>query len=180
MKKILILSIALFCASLSANAAYLYWQVDDYSEPGATWNAVSMYVYDKVNQTVLYTEPGKLTIYYEDDGVPSSTVVGASAGDKFYTDVTDYTDTSKYSYYVEYYNYNGTEASVLPSSKTKVAGGIISDATPYDSVGSLTDLPGSSWATPATYTAVPEPTSGLMLLFGAAMLGLKRKNRSRA
>ena len=86
------------------------------------------------------------------------------------------------SFWVEYYNYNeqngaltllGWSESVTPSS-------LISQG----SIAQFTDdhLPSSQYSpwSPTEFTAVPEPTSGTLLLIGGALLALRRKQKKGA
>lgn len=188
MKK-LFLIFGVLLASLTVNASYLLWQIEDYTagEDESDWDAVAVYLYDTHDKKVLY-DAGRLNIYAGGQSVPGNVLY--AGGDKetllnqtYAADWSDDYTAEGYTYYVEYYKYE-TNASVDFTTDKKVAGGISTATELYDSAGSVADLPSSAWATPldTTYTTVtvPEPTSGLMLLFGAAMLGLKRKNRSRA
>ena len=150
MKKI-IFSLAVVMAAVSANAAYLSWQVNG----DGTYNAAGIAVYDSSNdyQTTL-------------------DITAVPTGHKS-TYIGDYGEG--YSYAVEYITYD--------SSTGTYEQGIEGDKFTYAQLYNLGVLyENDSWATGAQKAlmwngvqAVPEPTSGLMVLLGMALLGLKRK-----
>ena len=180
-KALFILSIAI--ASLSSQAAYLYWQVGDVEglEDEVTGGALiakdaAGNTYD-VTSYFLYADPdtGETSWMAVDD----TTVKTQSGITQYAADISDYA-SSGYSYYVELSNESG--ATVARSDSIGYG---TYEYTSYTSAAeSTTVLPSAAsasiWHASGTggYTPVPEPTSGLMLLLGAAMLGLKRKNRS--
>ncbi len=75
--------------------------------------------------------------------------------------------TEKY-FFIELFDANNT----LVGTSTAVKGSELQAF--YSTAGFNAQWSGAKW-NGGTYTAVPEPTSGLMLLIGAAMLGLRRK-----
>lgn len=179
MKKFL-LSCAFGGFALFANAAYLQWQVDtDYD--GGDWNYVSVYLVNSTDSRTL------LTNYSTTDGSEVGNTIDKATALSDETYIINVGEAETYSFYVEYYKWS----TALPETHAELSNAVVgvgkftatSDNT-YDTTSlSIEDLPTNSaaWPTPVSYTAsVPEPTSGLLMLFGAAMLGLKRKNRSRA
>ena len=87
---------------------------------------------------------------------------------------------SGYSYYIELVNSNneviGKSITPLTSSSPNYASYVNNGTT----TANLTNIPTvnlNAWHG-GSFRAVPEPTSAILMLFGAAMLGLKRKNRS--
>ena len=153
MKKI-ILSVAVLITAIVAHAEYLSWCVDQtgydratlWAYTGDTWNSSSA------------SEIDTLTT------IPGGTV----------SDLKDY-GSSTYSYYIELYNYDSSTGK----SSNSTSGGTFSYSDLADQGVLL-----SSWTSFANVTtawngsravATPEPTSGLLLLMGFAMLGLKRK-----
>lgn len=179
MKKLLIvLSVSL--ASVFANAAYLYWQVDsaDYvGMAGANEVAGARLVNGDSGSTV--------TSYYlsYNDTTAEATWTASnekgSLGTLYAANIGDNTGAD-YSYYIELVNSTG---DVLGRSATPLVGGS-DDFVTYTSTGTttsdLTHVPTANFSAwhGSPYRAVPEPTSAILMLFGAAMLGLKRKNRS--
>lgn len=154
MKKLLtILSFVALCSS--AQASYLYWQVDadDYS---------NLATKDEVNSFGLFATDGNNKYMISDyDG---------AAGQKMGpVDVTNY---SSFSFYVELYHYNGSgqwdtlgQGSEMTYTQLKADGYILNDPL---SVTQATVWHGGSYS-------APEPTSGLLMLLGVAALGLKRR-----
>lgn len=178
MKKF-ILTCAFVSTTLFVNAAYLQWQVAEYNE--RDWDYVSIFLGDNSSSG----EP--LTNYSTEDGAIAGTMLTKeNVGESFIVDLGD--ASAPYSFYVEYYKWNSSTS--LPESYTDEnlsVSGVGDFTASADQVYEATALnlsefqQSTAWASPSSYTAsVPEPTSGLLLMFGAAMLGLKRKNRSRA
>lgn len=179
MKKLLIiLSVSL--ASVFANASYLYWQVDSADYVGmAGANEVA-------GARLVNGDPGALvTSYYLSyndttaEAAWTASNENGSLGTLYAANIGDNTG-SLYSYYIELVNSSG---DVLGRSATPLVGGSDDFAT-YTSTGTttsdLTHVPTANFSAwhGSPYRAVPEPTSAILMLFGAAMLGLKRKNRS--
>ena len=153
MKKI-ILSVAILFATIATRAEYLSWCVTQtgynqatlWAYTGDTWSSSSAHEID-----TLTTIPGGMV-----------------------SDLGTYSGSS-YNYYIELYNYN----SATGESSDSVNGGSFA----YSELANKGVLL-SSWTAFANVTtawngtkavATPEPTSGLLLLMGFAMLGLKRK-----
>ena len=151
MKKI-IFGIAVVMCAVSANASYLSWQVDT-TKDGYTSAGVS--VYNTLTSEYLTT--------LDITAVPTQHMT---------TDLGGYGDG--YSFAVEYVNYNNSGVTTRTTDSNKLTySELLNLGVLYDS---------DSWATGAQKAlmwngvqAVPEPTSGLMVLLGMALLGLKRK-----
>lgn len=159
---------------MSANAAYLYWQVDqrDYD---------NIANYSDVNAAALIAKNGSniYAISYAADGVNN---IGQTQGP---VNISDY--SSGYSFYVELYNYNNGSYSVLGQSETWSYNQLQNANFLYDEPLSVSQV--SVWHGVAVnhesgggggtgggggYNA-PEPTSAMLLLIGLAGLSLKRK-----
>ena len=183
MKK-LIMMLAVIATALVSNASYLFWQVSssDYEGSLAEGDTVSW-------ASIFYTTTGtasggtKLANYYIDE--TSSTSLGdkvvAPSSDMFAANVSDLGTPSSYSYYVELYN--SSNQTVARSIATTISSDSKAWADTGSTVGSMVDIPSVASIAPfhaGSYSAVPEPTSAILMLFGAAFLGLKRKNRSLA
>ena len=180
MRKIFILAMAM-AASFAANASYLYWQVstDDYT--AKEWSTAKIMLAEGTvnnysggtSQSVvgyLNAEGGYTEYAYGSSGV------GPMDGMAYVANFSSAT-SGAWSYWVELYN----GAQCVGVSQI----GYISDASSptaplYSSAASLTasltSVPTAAIWHGGTYS-VPEPTSAMLMLFGAAFLGLKRKNR---
>lgn len=157
MKRILmVVGIALGACVASADDSYLWWMVD--RETDAKYD----YTYAVVKATTGNTATGGTQVgdgLGKGSGLQGWAYVGSAIG-------------SGYSYYIE-----------LLSEATGTGGGY--EAVAASSLASWEDLqnfftangvPGTStpW-TGGEFHAVPEPTSGLLLLLGVAGLALRRK-----
>lgn len=150
MKKFLF-GIVIVCVAVSAKASYLAWQVNSTTDGIASYNMAALYA----------THDGDVTLLSYTQQLPT---------DGFTTSVT--IDDSYSSFYVELYNYesSGNTATSVGRSNTftyqEISNSLASSIQAAQNVVALTGM---------SYTATPEPTSGLLLLMGFAMLGLKRK-----
>ena len=164
MKKLVCLACAAVLG-LVASADTLYWQVDT--------SADNAYAPIK-NQTFSYAK------LYATDGTTTTELasVAAEADGKTMkpalTDLGDY-GSNTYSFYVELLNYaNGESTSVYTQPY----------ASTYNELVSAGYVSTQAMATPQGFAsggfngaAVPEPTSGVLLLIGGAMLALRRRRR---
>ena len=174
MKRIFTMLAIMLVASM-ANASYLYWQLDsDYS--GEYTNARIVSSGDTVNAIEVLgltynTEKKEYEVTSADTNLKS--------GAAYLIDVNDI--NPDYSYYIEYSNNDGANWTTYGGDKGVSGADLISYASAAE-VASAKDISVTPavWHVTSTSSAIPEPTSGLLLLFGAAMLGLKRKNSSRA
>ena len=158
MKKILF-GLIVAIAAISARAEYLYWSVGTTTEVDG--RSVNSY-----NYAVLYARN-------ESTGV-STALSTKSVVVSDYADLGVYVGTD-YTYYIELINYNSSGPTAT------LAGSSYDSRTAYADIGACR-WDGSEIAkasvmafTGGTFHATPEPTSGLLMLMGFAMLGLKRK-----
>lgn len=156
MKKLILLAALLDAVATFAEDSYLYWMVGE--------GAPSNYAYAKVRDTT--GEDNYLTIYDEymnevGDSVTIEKVADATSwGEAFYASLADI-DTASSSWIIELYNEQNTKIDESsPQYYTSIY-------TPPTSVA-LQPQFGQSYAT-------PEPTSGMLVLVGCAMLGLRRR-----
>ena len=183
MKKLLFVLSAVL-AAFTSQAAYLFWQVGDLGD--VTADSGSLVAKD--GSGVEY----HLTSYYlaenPDTGESvwtevSSDVNTANSATQFAADLGDNIGEG-YTYYVEMKNGSTPVAWSDSIAYSEDSG---SEFVKYtDNATSTASLSPAATANiwhssgSAGYSPVPEPTSAILMLFGAAMLGLKRKNRSRA
>lgn len=163
MKKIII-GLAIAVMSVTAQAAYLYWQVDSSDFDGKLNNnggeVIGANVYYSNATNPAYGDGTFLTRGEVDFGSPFQIDVG-SLGEG-------------YSFYIELIGYD----SKVYGDGTGVVGQ--SEWATYKSLadaGSITtslDIPSIPVWHGSAY-AVPEPTSGLLMMMGLALLSLKRR-----
>ena len=180
MKKCFILLSAISSAFL-ANAAYLYWQVDasDYTE---TFDKAVVKYYNTSTGDI-DAPAGTLTSYRIASYNPATETAtydySGAIGQQYTVDLGTLQNYSSYSYFIELQNSTGgfVARTVVGDAKTYTQ---LSENS-HITVANLASTPAliSAWHGGA-YTAAPEPTSAILMLFGAAFLGLKRKNRSLA
>lgn len=170
---------ATFASVVSAQV--LYWQVNPSvsitgtsTTEGNKWNYASFWKVDSENNATLVTSytlnTGSST---EVNYVDTTYLSGSTPAYVNYT-----SDYAGYSFYIELSNYSeATDTNVGVARSTTFDsssfGNALQDAVNFNANWSSINAVGSSLA----FTAIPEPTSGLMLLVGAAILGLRRKRQ---
>ena len=174
MKK-LFLTLSVFAVSYMANAAYLYWQLDDTGYEGE---------YSDVQ--ISNGRGGYVEIYgsvWDPDA--GDYVIGKIDSNQVQAGTTYLIDESSintgYSYYIELVN-SETGDTVNDGAKAISGSDFASWASSATVSSDLTDLAGGEiavWhASTGGMSVIPEPTSAILMMFGMAFLGLKRKNRS--
>ena len=157
MKKLL-MSLAIFgaCALMSATAAdsYLYWMVD-------TSNSGLSETYKTFSTAVLKYSNGNAEIDYAfaPEGGGTSTAVSMAT----------IADAGNYSFWVELYADDGWYKAKSNEISASALVGL------YQSLQTGGTPANAQVFTNFTAQAIPEPTSGMMVLLGAMLLGLKRK-----
>lgn len=157
MKKV-ILGLAIAMVAFFAKAEYLYWGVTP-SETTGSYNAARLW-YSSSDSTSGGTAIGWLT---DIPGSKSTDVSSYGTTAYFFVELCNYdTSTQKWS--------DGEKSSQAYSYASLAQKGVItsSDLIAQASVAAAV-------LSKAGVQATPEPTSGLLLLMGFAMLGLKRK-----
>ena len=163
---------AAICAlvGVAAHADAMYWQLAGQSVKGVTddqWTMAQIEVYRDGVATGTY-------LHYLDDA--SVDVMTRSESGAWF-DVTGYSGSDPaYSFVLELVN----DALEVQGATTPVsyndldtAGKIVKD---YSTFNSITPLNYSTYNAGANTTAdVPEPTSGLLMLLGASLLALRRR-----
>lgn len=187
MKKLVCIALTVLSVQV-VNAAYLYWQVNTDTLESAA-DATSWYTDGSVNVAKVYGSSdgsswSSQTIYLNGSetakagGEWYATVPSASAY-QVNVDVADLS-TSTYTYYIELGNYSNSSYTPVARGEQTMVKDLYSSTGTGSITTSLSDIATISLWHGGTYSAVPEPTSAILMLFGAAFLGLKRKNRSLA
>ena len=173
MNKILLMLSVVFVATMS-NASYLYWQLDDSELTGET--VAGAQIKDQNGNVVTVyglSEPdeyGNVSL----TAMPANTVL---EGDTAY--IIDTGDlNSSYSYYIELVNSSGTAVGDNSSNTITYSDLVNSTSGGAATTAELSKTTASVWHTSGSVTNVHEPTSAMLMMFGVAFLGLKRKNRS--
>ena len=152
MKKLLILAAALI-AGVAANAASVKWSAANIYGPDATTKytgTASLYAIIDGNATLLNT---------------ASVSAGAISATATQFETTALTGGETYAFYLVIEDSAGTFTSAQVSKPIQTTS---TTTVGFGNMASQTQASGA-WA------AVPEPTSGLLLLLGMAGLALKRK-----
>lgn len=174
MKKTLVLWGLAFAATL-ANAAYMNWQVDPSTSDNAgdfTYTAARIGYYDTAaaagySDLAAMDSAGKLTY---NDGAYSAPnqAMGETAQYSFGA------SPDQYSYFIELVNYNAASHAYEHVAYSEALTYEQLVEKNYVDTGLEIGTPAVAWHG-SSYNAVPEPTSVVMVMFGLAFLGLKRR-----
>ena len=173
--KSIIFSVVAFFSALSLHAGILYWQLDtaDLSSDSGAGIASDAYTYAAIRE-------------YSNGPYLQSTLVGNSGATEDLSELVAVDATAKFasvigtdyagkSYFIELYDAAGEatfKSGRIPG--TDLANSIDA-ASAFSSNFSSMNAMSVNHLTGGGFTAVPEPTSGLLMLIGAAMLGLRRR-----
>lgn len=181
MRKLLILALGIIAATF-VKADMLYWQVNTSDYSGV--EGASEYSYARILASPDYgaTDKTALTSYLSD----GSTEVGTKASKGLLDTTALYADLgggsspdySTYQFVIELYGANDqavANSGWMTYADLRAAKAIIDSQAGFNSTWTSMQALGSqgSWSKGAA--AVPEPTSGLLVLIGAALVGLRRK-----
>lgn len=159
MKKLIFTLAALFIAHL-ASAEMLYWMIGNE-------NTIEF------NYAVLYATKDGEKFEVNDEIYGNQDLSSITTTGPILTEFGEDFNWSSYSYYVELLAWDGVQESSVG----------VSEWATYDSLVSNGAIVPSGMGIPSTAhvwmppTNVPEPTSGLLLLLGCALLSLKRQFR---
>ena len=151
----------LLLAGASASAGTLYWQVT--ADTGKTFEEAWLVAEAKEGGALSYIEG------VDSDGQsPSSTALTQ-------TDLAGY-ESDAYLFYVEMCNYNNGDYETVAtgykySYDELVSSGYVA-ASPLEVNDAIAAASGANFGSP-----IPEPSSGLLLLIGGAMLALRRRRQ---
>lgn len=151
-------------ASLFSFGGLLFWEVDTAAVSDAgieNWSYASLYYVDGNKSTKLENLVGGYdgTASMLSADIFSSALVAAQLGDA----------ASSWSFYVELYNSANT---AVRKSQTMSYSDLRDYIAQSIDMSNLADI--KRWSG-GTYTAVPEPTSALLLALGTALMALRRK-----
>lgn len=172
MKKLLI-GFSIVLASTMSHAAYMYWQLDEYDEQFASDKGVYTFNGHEITDAQVWMVNGDektQLISYWQDGTVATGIKPSDA--TYYIALDDMKDYGAYSFYVELTGYD----SAVYGANTGVIGSTAEPVKYADMAGYITKsltVPPAIW-TGGAY-AVPEPTSGLLMMMGLALLSLKRR-----
>ena len=171
--------IAICAVALSMGAfadSYLYWML---AEP-STWSwenskQPQSYATAKIgvmnNSTGLNV--GYLNLYTGGVSIASGSVEATEFGTSGLLANLGSFASSGYSYYIELFNDKSVSVGHSSTLNYASAASYITSSLPSTSA-----LPDSAWSPTAfTTAAIPEPTSGLLMLFGLSALALRRKRQ---
>ena len=166
MKKAVVVAALLGAMVASAEDSYLYWMVGNLAPE---YDVAK--VRDSTTGTYLNLYDEYLNAFSPATQVSATDVLDASEhGENLYASLANLSasDLAKASFIVELFNDGNFvgQSEAIPYSST------------YVYYGGSSTPPATAWA--ASGFAVPEPNSGVLLLIGCAVLGLRRRRQKKA
>ena len=177
MKKLIVALSLILSFGFAAQAEYLFWQLSDTAKDG-TGQSIGDFSY-----AAIFAETPKTQLKLADETGASTgyivATVDKSAPQQIVINLDQAGAGSGYSYYIEYFNYSANDGwkSVGTSGKQTYAQ-LASNGAIYtgSAMEAITDVAGLKMWTGSSYVAAtPEPTGGLLVMLGMALIGLKRK-----
>ena len=165
MKKV-IFGLFVAVAALSVHAEYLYWSVtgtSGYQQGGD------------------YVSPGNwdyARLMWKDNNGSAGEVTALRAADAatgYNSNLSSVANYDQASYYIELYNYDSAYKVQWTSESSAMTYEQLSGLHAINLNTALNGIANAAMFTGTRVVGTPEPTSGLLLLMGFAMLGLKRK-----
>lgn len=164
MKNILMtVAIVLAAAAAQAGDNYFYWMLDETPSSSAEgYNPNPSYL-----DYTVKVKDGDNYLTFANPGADGATAVGAMQD---FTYISAFAgDPASASFIIELWN--DAPINNQPAYSATITGELIANY----SAGSTEHMKAPLLIQASQFTAVPEPTSGMMLLVGAMLLGLKRK-----
>lgn len=146
--------------------SWLWWMVED---PTDESSAALTFDYAKVKVTPTAGESSYLTMATPDGSVGTTEFAPSPAPGTYVESYALFQGAAGSTYLVELYLGGNLIAQSSTEYTYEEMGDYVFDRD--TTIGALAPLSVSS------FTSVPEPTGGLLMLFGAALLALRRKNR---
>lgn len=182
MKKLIAICVAALTTGAFADDSYLYWMIDD----SITWEegTTTTPSYDAARIGVTGSDGTiYLSLYNENGNGVGGTGTTISLGETAfpmyaYAGIASTYQTTGYSFFIELLN-DGKAVGRSNSSSSLDWSALASYTT--STLGN-TSVPANSPWNGGTFTTavIPEPTSGLLMLFGLSALALRRKRQVKA
>lgn len=172
MKK-LILGLAVAMVATFAQASYLYWQVDNSGLKEGSFNGHTITGYQLVgNGNVM------AMTYLQDDDTWTTETAASVSPQVAQAGVYSNLSSTEYTYYIEVLGYDKAaygegNIGVIAVSQGASYSDLVANGSVAPDLSSLAQA-ALAWNGGPSYAA-PEPTSGLLLLLGGALLALKRR-----